>query len=162
MVQDYPLIVPDTTYNNEDVESGLFYIDNKYNTNIASILSTWTEHATEEQIESKLDTACLGSIGQKISKCYDGLYLRVMKNAQIPFSKALYGFWIPFLAVMQSIRQRSKWKLLSLIPAVLSVFVLATGPVVLPRYMTVSMYLTPIELCILFANDNILDGPMVQ
>lgn len=151
LVLDYPLIVPDTQYNNRDIESGLFYIDNKYNTNIAKILGAWSNCATEKMIEAKLDTTILGESGRRVSANFDSSYLKCTESAPILFCKALYGFWIPFLVLAQSVRQRSMWKFLSLVPVILVALVLAVGPVVLPRYMTTSIYLIPVELCIMFA-----------
>lgn len=155
LVQDYPLIVPDTLYNNRDIESGLFYIDNKYNASIAKILGDWSENATEEMIESKLNTTCSSESGRRVSASFDSFYLKCIEGVPFLFCKALYGFWIPFIAVMQSVRQRSMWKFIALVPAVLTTLVLAVGPVVLPRYMTTSIYLIPVELCIMFADSRL-------
>lgn len=154
LVQNYPLFVPDTQYNENDVESGLFFIDNKYNENIAPVLASWTTAASEEDIQSKLDTACLGEAGRKLSSNFDSTYLTAVRKVPLLFSKALYAFWIPFLAVVAAVRQRSKWKMVALSPVVLTVLVVATGPVVLPRYMTTSIYLVPAVLAILFSNKD--------
>lgn len=157
LAQNYPLFVPDARYNANDVESGLFYIDNKYNDSIATVLASWTTATSEEDIQSKLDTACLGEAGRKISNYFDSAYLMVVREVPILFSKALYAFWIPFLAVVSAVRQRSKWKTVALVPVVLTALVLATGPVVLPRYMTTSIYLVPAVLSILFSNGHTSD-----
>ncbi len=146
---NYPLFVADTSYNHQDAESGLFFIDFKYNEDVSKVLASWSPSASVSDISSKLDTAALGF--EAISKCCDEKYLAVVRSLPSLFSKSLFGFWIPTLALICCIREKRQWKCVSLVPIVLTMLALMFGPVILPRYMTSSVYLAPIAFLIVFS-----------
>lgn len=146
---NYPLFVADTSYNHQDVESGLFFIDFKYNKDVSKVLASWSPSASESDISSELDTAVPKF--ETVSKRCDEIYLAVVHSLPFLFCKSLFGFWIPMLALICCFRQKRPWKCVSLVPIVLTTLALMLGPVILPRYMTSSVYLAPIALLVVFS-----------
>ncbi|WP_126464134.1 DUF6020 family protein [Propionibacterium australiense] len=69
----------------------------------------------------------------------------------ILLSGATYCFWIPLLAACYLVRTRRTHVLLALVPYMVFFLTLVAGPIVLPRYLSTTVYLLPTMVALPFA-----------
>lgn len=103
---------------------------------------------TKKDMHDIFKTAYRNDKHEKIHQIYINNYLKITQYLKPLFSKVLFTTWVPILLLCYGFYCRKKNLVISLIPSLLNLGILAVGPVVFSRYVMLSVYITPIILAL--------------
>ena len=149
---DYPLVCVDTDALGD--ESLLYYLDEvpaeEEITYLDQVLSSWTESTSPETVHRTIGSSYRSPFFASLSLMFHEVFLEIANTCAVLFSKCFVVTWIPLFCVFYKLF-RSGWRsLLSELPLLLNLAVLAVGPIVLPRYLVNSVYILPLVISSMF------------
>jgi hypothetical protein len=108
-----------------------------------ALFSTYP-NTTVNDIHTIFRSAYRNNTHENLYVLYYNNYLKITQYMKPLFSKVLYTTWIPIFFLCYGFFCRKKNIVISIVPSLLNLGILAVGPVVFSRYAILSVYLTPI------------------
>lgn len=126
-----------------DDDTRLFYFSFDFNKDTESMY--YSGVTSINRIHQVMKSSYRDSTHAKWYKTYIAHYLSWTQGLLKPlFSKVLFATWVPLFVLFYGFYSRRKEIVFAMIPVLLNLAIVSIGPVVISRYMVISLYTAPI------------------